>query len=179
MTSWQQGQHAFDSVKHSMKCTSAGCWSYQLSHKIVGKSMKNRCRKQAKTQLEFDHDFEAKMVPKIVENRAKIDPKSMKKGSRYTVTCKEASRWPKNREKERSRELWGSLAEASWSPGAAVGPILTCHGKNLGGRRSGTRRLILSEKLEKNRENRSFTRAPPPWLSVLDGFFQCRGRGDN
>ena len=67
--------------------------------------MKNRCPKQAKTQLEFDHDFEAKIVPKIIEHRAKIDPKSMKKGSRYTVTCKEASRLPKNRKKERSREV--------------------------------------------------------------------------
>ena len=40
--------------------------------------MKNRCRKQVKTQGRFDHDFQGKIVFKRVENRAKIDSKSMK-----------------------------------------------------------------------------------------------------
>ena len=41
--------------------------------------MKNQCRKQVKKQRQFDHDFEAKMVPRIDENLAQIEPKSKKK----------------------------------------------------------------------------------------------------
>ena len=41
--------------------------------------MKKRCRKQAKKQRIFYHDFEAKMEPKIVENRPTNEPKSLPK----------------------------------------------------------------------------------------------------
>ena len=47
--------------------------------------MKIQCRKQAEKQCGFDHDFEAILEPKRVENRAKIDPKSEKNVFRYTV----------------------------------------------------------------------------------------------
>ena len=47
--------------------------------------MKNSCRKQAKTQLEFDHDFEAKIMHQIVENRAKMGAKSEKNRSKIEV----------------------------------------------------------------------------------------------
>ena len=40
--------------------------------------MKNQCRKRVKTQGRFDHDFQGKIELKRIENRAKIDPKSMK-----------------------------------------------------------------------------------------------------
>ena len=50
--------------------------------------MKNSFRKQAKTQLEFDHDFEAKMMQKMVEHRAIIAPKSIKKRIRIEVKIK-------------------------------------------------------------------------------------------
>ena len=47
--------------------------------------MKNQCRKRVKKQGRFDHDFEAKIDPKSMENRSEMDSKSMEKGSRYTV----------------------------------------------------------------------------------------------
>ena len=50
--------------------------------------MKNQCRKLVKKQHRFDHDFEANMEPKRIENRAQIEPASEKKGYRHTVKCR-------------------------------------------------------------------------------------------
>ena len=49
--------------------------------------MKNSCRKQAKTHLEFDHDFEAKMVPTIVENQAEADTGGHGRALLFAAEC--------------------------------------------------------------------------------------------
>ena len=44
--------------------------------------MRNQCRKQVKKQRQFDHDFEAKMVPKIDENRVQIEVQIAEKSNK-------------------------------------------------------------------------------------------------